>query len=91
MDDKRKAGFSRRADMRAESPLLRLARRIVIMIIEPGFADCHDFFTAAADHKFGQADVRFFVGVMRMRADRAINVGKALRYRKQRRLTANAR
>jgi hypothetical protein len=70
--------------MRSKSALLRLARRIVVMIIEAGFTDRHDFFSAAAGDELGRADVRFFMCVVWMRTDRAINLGKTLRYREQR-------
>ena len=43
MDDERQAGLARGGDMGAKSALLRLARRVVVVVIEPGFADRHDF------------------------------------------------
>src|SRR5262245_2357310 len=90
-DNKRQGGCSRRTDMRAKSPLLCLARRIVIMKIEACFADRHDFFSATAGYEFGQTDVRFFMRVMWMRADRTINIGKTPRYREQSRLAPHTR
>ena len=43
MDDQRQSGLARRRDMGAKAALLRLARRVVVMIIEAGLAERHDF------------------------------------------------
>ena len=43
MDDQRQAGLARGRDMGAKAALLRLARRVVVVIIEPGLAERHDF------------------------------------------------
>src|SRR5215470_16254808 len=90
MDDQRQTSFARRGDVRSKSTLLRLARGIVIVIIEAGFADRHDLFSAASGCELGQANVCFFVRVMWMRADRAINLRKTLRYCEHCRLAAHA-
>src|SRR5690242_15366241 len=77
MNDQRKSGFSRSRNVRAKSPLLGLTRRSVIIIVEAGLADRHHFVTATGGHKFGETDVSLLMRVVRMRADRAINLGKA--------------
>ena len=43
MDHQRQAGFARRRDVRAEALLLRVARAVVVVIVEPGLADRHHF------------------------------------------------
>ena len=68
---------------RAKAALLRVARRIVVVIVEPGFADRHDFRVLRPRDEIGRRHVELLMGVMRMRADRAIDVGKALGDRKQ--------
>ena len=65
-------------DMGAKAAFLRIARRIVIVIVETGFAERHHFRRAAARDKIGRSHIQFLMGVMRMRADRAKNIGKAL-------------
>ena len=42
MDHQRQAGLARRRDMGAEALLLRVARAVVVVIVEPGLADRHD-------------------------------------------------
>ena len=39
VNDERQTGFARRLDMDAETPRLDVARAVVIVIIEPRFAD----------------------------------------------------
>ena len=43
VNDQRQSGRARRRDMGAKAPLLRVARAVVVMIVEPRFADRHDF------------------------------------------------
>ena len=84
MDHERQAGLARRGDMGAKAALLRVARAAVVVVVEPGFADARrPLGCARARDKIGRGDVRFLVRVMRMRADRAIDVGKALGDREQ--------
>ena len=79
MDDQRQAGLARRGDMGAEALLLRVARRVVVVIVEAGLADRDDLRMARARDQVGRASTSSSsCGVMRMRADRAVDVGKAL-------------
>ncbi len=91
MDDQRQSGLARRRDMRAEAALLRLARRIVVVVVEPGFAERDDLGVTRAENEIGGGQIELFVRIMRMRADRAKNVGKALGDRQHSVMTANAR
>ncbi len=91
MDDERQAGLARRRDMRAKAALLRLARRVVVVVIEAGFAERHDFRVPRQRDEIGRRHVELFMGVMRMRADRAKHVGKALGDREQVRLALDPR
>ena len=83
MDDERQSGLARGGDMGAKAPLLRFARRIVVMIVEAGLAERDDLGRARARDEIGRGDVRLLMRVMRMGADRAIDVGKAFRDRQQ--------
>ena len=42
MDDERQAGLARGRDMGAKAAFLRVARRVVVVIVEAGFAERHD-------------------------------------------------
>jgi len=90
MDDKRQPSFARSRDVSAKSAFLRFARRIVVVVVKAGFADRHDFRGAAAAYELVRSYIQFFMCVMRMRSDRAINVWKALGQRKQCGLPADA-
>ena len=71
MNDKRQPALPGGRDMGAENPRGNVARGLIIMIIEPGFADADAFRVA---RQLDQAILRhfgFFMGVMRMCADRA--------------------
>ena len=81
----------RRGDMRAKAALLRLARRVVVVVIEAGFAQRHDFRVPRQRDEIGRRHVEFFMGVMRVRADRAKHVRKALGDGEQVRLALDAR
>ena len=53
---------------------LRVARALVVVIVEAGLADRHHFrMLGKRDQRLG-IDVEFLVGIMRMRADRAENL-----------------
>ena len=69
--------------MRAKPAFLRLPRRAVVVIVEPGFADCHHLWVPGESHEISCGYVGFFVRVVRMRADRAPDVVEALRDREQ--------
>ena len=75
----------------AKAALLRLARRVVVVVIEAGFADRHDFGMPRGRDQIGRGYVELFMGVMRMRADRAEHVGKALGDGEQFRLALHSR
>ena len=70
---------ARAAAMWLRKPLLlRVARAVVVVIVEPGLADRHHLgMTRARDQLVGR-DVELLVGMVRMRADRAEDVGKSL-------------
>ena len=83
MDDQRQSGRARRGDVIAEAALLRVARAVVVVIVEPGLPDRHHLGMTRARDQLVDRDVELLVGVVRMGADRAIDVGKALGDREQ--------
>ena len=48
VNHQRQAGFARGRDMGAETALLRVAWRIIVMIVESGFAERDDLFFGAS-------------------------------------------
>ncbi len=78
MDHQWQAGRARRSDMGAEPLLLRRARRVVIVVVEPCLPDRHHFGMTRALDQVVRADVELLVGVVWVRADRAKHVRKAL-------------
>ena len=76
MDYQRQPGFTGGRDVGAEAVFLRLARRVVVVVVETGLAKRNDFGLARARDEVGRADVEFLMGVVRMRADRAEHVRK---------------
>ena len=91
MDHQRQAGLARRRDMGAKALFLRVARAVVVVIVEPGLADRHHFRMPRDAGELIAADVELFMGVVRMRADRAKNIGKALGDRQHLRVAAHPR
>ena len=83
MDHQRQPGFARGGDVIAEALLLRIARAVVVVIVEPGFADRHHLGMARRRHQVGGRNIELLVGVMRMGSHRAVDVGESLRNRKQ--------
>ena len=81
VNDQRQSGRARRRDMGAKAPLLRVARAVVVVIVETRFADRHDFRMPRVGDEIVHCYVQLLVRVMRMRADRAIDVRKTLRDR----------
>jgi hypothetical protein len=79
MDHQRQPGFARRGDVVAEAAFLRLARAVVVVIVEPGLTDRHDLGMARARHQIGRGDVELLVGAVRMGADRTVDVRESLR------------
>src|SRR5215470_13228986 len=64
--------------MRPEALLLRGAGAEVIVIVEPRLPDRHHLGMARARNEIVDADIELLVGVVRMSADRAVDVRKAL-------------
>ncbi len=91
VDHQRQAGLASGRDVLAEALLLRVARRGVVVVIEPGLADRHDFRVPGNRCQRLGIDVEFFVRVVRMGADRAENVGEFLRDRQHLRVFLHAR
>jgi len=74
--------FAERACKRDESPehrRLRLARRMVVVIVEPDFADRDDFGVVSEPLDLAEDGLVELRGVVRMNADRAHDVGAAPR------------
>ena len=75
---------ARAAAICARNPRSCASRRTVLVeIIQPRLAQGHDLGVPRQFDQFAGRDAVFFVGVMRMGADRAIDVRKSLRYRQQ--------
>ena len=74
VNDERKTGGACGRNMSPEAALLRLARPMLVEIIEAGFAKRDDFgMLGQRDQFFGWNPV-FLVGLVRMGADRAIDL-----------------
>ena len=58
MDDQRQAGLARRRDVGAEALLLRVARAVVVVIVEPGLADRHHLRMPRARDQIGRRRCR---------------------------------
>src|SRR5450631_3509777 len=74
MDDDRQAALPGSRDMGAENPLGDVTRGLVVMIVEPGFANAYAF---RVPRQRDEAILRyfgFFMCVMRMCPDRAKDV-----------------
>jgi hypothetical protein len=78
VDDQRQAGRPRRLDMRREALALGGAVRLVVIIIEPAFADRDDLGVRGAFDKGGGAEIRVRVGLVRMNADARPDVAMPL-------------
>ncbi len=78
MDHQRQAGRARGGDMGAKAALLRFARAVLVEIIQPRLAQRHDLRMPGQLDQFVGGNAVFLVGVMRMGADRAIDVRKSL-------------
>ena len=71
VDDERQTGDARRLDVAAEAGHLIVARRGVVVVIEPGFADGNDARVLCQAHDIVERHVGFLACLMRMCADRA--------------------
>ncbi len=69
---------ARRRDVVAEALRLRFRRRVLVVIVEARFADGDDFRMLGEAHDVGRLEVQLLVGVVRMRADRAVDIVEAL-------------
>ena len=78
VDHKRQAAQARRRDMGAKAALLRLARAVVVVIVQAGFADRDHFRMPRMGDEVVGGHVEFLVRVVRMGADRAVHIGKSL-------------
>ena len=76
VNDQRQSGRACRRDMRAEAALLRFRRTVVVEIIQPGLTQRHHFWMLRQLDQFFRRDTILFIGVMGMRSDRAIDIGK---------------
>ncbi len=74
MDDQRQPALMRCRDMRAENPLLGLARAVLVMEVEAGLAD-PDHARMRGEHaEFGRRRIGVIGGFVRMGADRAPDI-----------------
>ena len=78
MDDQRQSGLARRRDMRAEALLLRLARAVVVVIVEPGFADRDDLGMLRAGRSGPRGDVLLLCALCGWVPTEQIDIGEAL-------------
>ena len=67
-------GCARRRDVAAEALGLRLARAVVVEVVEPGLADGHHLGMRRQPHDLLDRDIQLLVGIVRVRADRAEDV-----------------
>src|SRR3990167_986010 len=68
-------------DMAAETVLLPLTVALVVIIVEPGFADTDHAGMRGARDQLGRVDVGMMVGVVRMDTDTGPDVAVRLRHR----------
>ena len=78
MDHQRQPELARQRDLRAENALGDVARRVVVVIVQPGLADADAFAMGgeAADRR--RVRLGLLGRLMRMRADGEIDVGEPL-------------
>ncbi len=69
MYDERQSGCSRCRDMPPQAHRLRVARRVVVKIIQPRLADRDDLGMGGEPNEIVGRHVQFLIGIMRMRAD----------------------
>ena len=78
MDHQRQTRLLRRRDVLAKALGLRLARALVVEVVEPGLADGHDLGVLRQPHDLLHRHVQLGVRVVGVRAHRAEHVGIAL-------------
>ena len=74
MDDERQPRRLRRRDVVAKALGLRLARALVVEVVEPGLADGHHLGVLGEPHDLLDRHVQLLVRVVRVRAHRAEHV-----------------
>ena len=83
VNDQRQAGRAGGGDVRAKAALLGLGRAVLVEIIQPRLAQGHDLGMPRQPDQFVGGHSVFLIGVVRMGADRAIDVWKPLGDRKE--------
>ncbi len=78
VDDYGQAGFARHADMHPEQCLLHGAVRFVVVIIQPGFADCDDARVGAGGQQSPAPEIGMRVCLVRMDTYAGPDVGLAM-------------
>src|SRR5690606_1280981 len=79
MNDERKAGAAGYGNVRAKKIALNCAVRLVVIVIESGFADPDDAGMAGGLHQRRFAEIGMVVGLMRVNADAGPDVRLAFR------------
>ena len=77
MNDQRQTGCTRGSDMRAKPSFLRFAGAVLVEVIQPRLPERHDLRMAGQFDQFVGGNSVFFIRVVRMRTDRAIDVRKS--------------
>ena len=91
MDDERQPRLARRLDVGAKAALLILPRAAVVVVVEASLADSDHLWVPRTRNQIGNRYVEFFMRIMRMRADRAKDIGEAVGDRQQFVVAAHAR
>ena len=91
MNDQRQPRLPRGGDVVAKALLLRLARAVVVEVVEARLADGDDLGMRGEAHDLLDGNVELLVGIVGMRADRAEDVGDALGNLQQSRRGGDAR
>src|SRR4051794_13456300 len=84
MDHQRQADCARGRDMRAKTTFLRLARAVLVEVVQPGLAQRNDLWMLRQLNQLFSRNTVFLVCMVRMGADGAIDVRKTLRDCEQR-------
>ena len=83
MDNERQREFAGQRDLGAEDALGDVGRRVIVVVVEAGFADSNTLRMRRQRADRRGVSLRLLSGVMRMRADGEIDRGKALGDRPQ--------
>src|SRR5579863_7891945 len=81
--DERQAGCACGSDMCPKAALLGFAGAVLVEIIQTRLAERHDLGMTRQIDQLVRRNTVFFIGLMRMRADRAVDLRKSLRDRQQ--------